>query len=131
MQEKLIELWKRCKTKQLAKIFKDYMQKLGATKWDYRKKVSINTFYAESTCGNWNRTNCMYLKDSTKFYEHDLEIVLRKEAGNYLIISRKNERAFEVDCSGIRRYDKELLEEIIADHKPLFDKLFEIAGVAQ
>lgn len=129
MQEKFTELWKRCKTKQLAKVFKEYMLNLGVVKWDYRKKVSPNTFYAESTCGNWNRATCTYLKDSTKFFEHDLEIVLRKEAGNYLIISRRGKRAFEVDHGGIKHYEAKLLDEIMSDHKPLFDKLFEVTGI--
>lgn len=64
-----------------------------------------------------------YYKDCVNYADEDLSIVLRKEAGNYLIIQRKGKRAFEIDYSGLKHYDEKLLNEIMNDHKPLFDKL--------
>lgn len=43
-----------------------------------------------------------------------------------MIIERKGERAFEVDYSGIRHYDETLLNQIVEDHRALFDSLFKI-----
>lgn len=123
---KLTEVWKTCETKQLAKIFKEYMEGIGAEKWDSRRKDNLNTFFIDGKSTGWNRATCYFYKESANYANHNLEIVLRKRAGNYLIVGRKGERAFEVDYSGIRHYDETLLNEIMEEHKPLFDKLISI-----
>lgn len=123
--EKLINIWKFCETKQLAKIFEEYMKSIGVREYDPRRKDNDNTYMIDGKSTNWNRVQCYYHKDSHKYCEENLLLVLRKRAGGYFIIQRKENRAFEVDYSGIRHYDEVLLNEIIEEHKPLFDTLFE------
>jgi len=128
--EKLTAVWEKCETKQLAFVFERYMESIGARKYDKRRKDNKNTYMIDGISTGWNRVQCYYHKDSHKYCEEDLLLVLRKEAGDYFIIQRKEHRAFEVDYSGLRHYDEALLSEIIIDHKPLLDRLFEITGVA-
>lgn len=126
MKEKLIEVWKSCKTKQLATVFENYMKSIGVRKHDDRRNDNTNTYMIDGNSTGWNRVQCYYHKDSEKYAEENLLIVLRKKAGDYFIIERKGERAFEVDYSGIRHYEEELLNEIVREHKPLFDTLLKI-----
>lgn len=127
MIEKLTAVWQKCKTKQLAAIFESYMESIGVRKYDVRRKDNINTYMIDGKSTGWNRVQCYYHKDSQKYCEEDLLLVLRKEAGDYFIIQRKEERALEVDYSGVRHHDETLLAQIMKDHKPLFDKLLAIA----
>ena len=128
MIEKLTALWKRCETKELAKIFEAYMKNIGVKKYSEKNSDAINTYLADGKSTGWNRVSCYYKKDNANYGEEDLAITLRKRSGDYLIIERKLERAFEVDYSGIRHYDEKLLNEIISDHKPLFDELIKIGA---
>lgn len=123
MQEKLTKLWKACETKQLARIFKEYMEEKGLKKWDGRKKDNSNAYYVDGKDTNWNRVTCYCYKDTANYANHNLEIVLRKRAGSYLIVGKQGMRAFEVDYSGVLHYDEKLLNEIIQEHKLLFDTL--------
>jgi hypothetical protein len=122
--EKLTKVWKACETKQLAQIFEQYMISIGVKKHDNRKGNHLNTYMVDGKSTYWNRVQCFYHKDSTRYCEENLLLVLRKRAGDYFIVQRKETRAFEVDYSGIRHYDEALLKEIMDDHKPLFDTLF-------
>jgi len=126
MVEKLTAVWRKCKTKQLAAMFELYMQSTNIKKYNERRKDNTNTYMVDGKSSGWNRVQCYYHKDSCKYCEEDLLLVLRKEAGNYFIIQRKDERAFEVDYEGVKHYDEALLAEIIKDHKPLFDNLLAI-----
>lgn len=126
MVDKLTQFWKTCTTKQLAMIFEEYMKSLGVKKWDARRKDNFNTYMIDGKSTGWNRVQCYYHKDSEKYCEENLLLVLRKEAGNYFIIQRKEDRAFEVDYSGIRHYDEKLLNEIMEEHKPLFETMLSI-----
>lgn len=121
MIEKLIKLWKTYETKQLANVFEQYMKSIGVKKYDSRRKDNSNTYLIDGKSTNWNRVQCYYHKNSQKYGEEDLLIALRKRAGNYLIIGRQSNRAFEIDYSGIKHYDEALLNEIIKEHKPLFE----------
>lgn len=121
MIDKLIKLWKTYETKQLANVFEQYMKSIGVKKYDSRRKDNSNTYLIDGKSTNWNRVQCYYHKDSQKYGEEDLLIALRKRAGNYLIIGRQSNRAFEIDYSGIKHYDEVLLNEIIKEHKPLFE----------
>jgi hypothetical protein len=125
MVGKLTAVWHKCKTKQLAAIFESYMESIGIRKYDERRKDNTNTYMVDGKSTGWNRVQCYYNKDSTRYCTEDLLLVLRKEAGNYFIIQRKGDRAFEVDYSGVRHHDEALLAEIMKDHKPLFDTLLE------
>ena len=127
MIEKLTKVWKQLGTKQFANVFKAYMITLGVKEHDSRRKVNLNTYMIDGKSTNWNRVQCYYHKDSEKYCEENLLLVLRKEAGNYFIVQRRDERAFEIDYSGLRHFDEKLLKEIYSEHKMLFDKLFEIA----
>lgn len=127
MKDKLAKVWETCETEQLAVIFENYMKSLGVKKIHPRRKDNRNTYLIDGKSTDWNRVQCYYHKDSEKFAEENLLIVLRKRAGDYLIIGKHGERAFEVDYSGIRHYDEKLLAEILEEHKPLFDKLLKLA----
>lgn len=129
MKEKLTNLWKTCETKQLAEIFETYMKSIGVRKWDGRRKDNRNTYLADGKSTGWNRFTCYYHKDSPSYGDEDLLIVLRKRAGDYLIIGKRGDRAFEVDYSGIKHYDENLLNEILQEHKGLFDTLFGTEGM--
>lgn len=129
MQERLTHIWETCETKQLAKIFEKYMESIGVRKYDGRRKYDTNTYLIDGKCTSWNRVECYYIKDSEKFSEENLMVVLRKKAGDYFIVGKKGERAFEVDYSGIRHYDEKLLNEIVTEHKQLFDELFKLLEV--
>lgn len=128
MQEQLIKVWKTFKTKQLAKIFADYMKNIGVKPYNFKMGSACNTYLTDGRSTSWNRVQCYYNKESSRFGGENLLLVLRKEAGNYLIVERKGIRAFEVDYSGVKHYDEKLLNEIIEDHKPLFDTLFSLAN---
>lgn len=128
MQEKLTKLWRTCETKQLANKFEEYMKSIGVKRYDSRRKDNSNTYMIDGKSTGWNRVECFYHKDSTKYCEENLLIVLRKEAGNYFIIQRRENRAFECDYSGLRHYDENLLNEIIQEHKPLFDTLLSMVS---
>lgn len=123
MKDRLTTLWKMGETKGVAHIFEEYMKVQGVRKLDGRRKDNSNTYMIDGKSTSWNRVECYYHKDSEEFAEEDLLIVLRKRAGSYLIIARKGVRAFEIDYSGIKHYDKKLLNEIMEDHKALFDAL--------
>jgi hypothetical protein len=127
MIKKLTKVWKTFETGDFSIVFEGYMESLGVKKHDSRRKDNRNTYMIDGKSTNWNRVQCYYHKDSEKYCEENLLLVLRKEAGDYFIVQRRDKRAFEVDYSGIRHYDENLMNEIYAEHQPLFDKLFEIA----
>ena len=123
MKDKLTEVWKLCETKQLAKIFEDYMKSIGVRKHDGKRKDNTNSYMIDGKSTSWNRVQCYYHKDNEKYASENLLIVLRKRSGDYLIIERRSKRAFEVDYHGVIGYDENLLKEIMEEHKPLFDTL--------
>ena len=126
MIEKLTKVWSSCETKQLAKIFEDYMKSIGVRKHDQRRKNNVNTYMIDGNSTGWNRIQCYYHKESEKYAEEDLLLVLRKRAGDYFIVGRKGERAFEVDYGGVKHFDESLLKEIMEEHKPLFNTLLQL-----
>jgi hypothetical protein len=123
MKDKLLRILKNYETKEIGAIFETYMKSIGARKWDRRRNDNSNTYSIDGDCTNWNRVECYYYKNEPHYSDEDLEIVLRKRAGYYLIIAKKGERAFEAGYEGIIHYDEELLKEIISENKPLFEKL--------
>jgi hypothetical protein len=104
------------------------MKSIGVKKLDRRRKDNANTYSIYGDCTNWNRVECYYYKDSTEYSEEDLDITLRKRAGYYLIIGRKGEVAFERSYDSVVHYDEKLLDEIIKEHRPLFDELIKIVS---
>jgi hypothetical protein len=126
MKDKLFKILDVCETKQLAKIFKSYMRGIGVKKLDKRRKDNSNTYSTHGDCTNWNRVECYYHTSSREYGMEDLDITLRKRAGYYLIIGKKGQRAFERSYDSIVHYDEELLNEIIKEHKPLFDELINL-----
>lgn len=122
MKEKLIKVWETYSTKEMAKVFQNYMISKGINKRDERKKDNSNTYIIHRA--GWNRIQCYYHKENMKYANENLHIVLRKEAGNYMIIERKSVRVFEVDYRGVTEYNEKLLCEIMTEHKELFDMLF-------
>lgn len=128
MQEKLTKVWRVCETRKLGKIFKAYMEGLGVNKWTSKATGTINTYLIDGKDTDWNRVSCYYNKDSDRYGNEDLKLVLRKRAGSYFIVERYGVRGFEADHHGIIHYDEKLLMEIMADHEPLFQKLFNLAA---
>jgi hypothetical protein len=110
-------------TKELAEVFENYMKRIGIRKLDRRRKDKTNTYSIHGDCTSWNRAECYYHKDSLEYSKEDLDITMRKRAGYYLIIGRKGNRAFERSYNKIVRYDEKLFNEIIQDHKILFEML--------
>lgn len=127
MQETLVKVWKSCGTKRMAKIFKSYMQEIGAVEIDTRKNVNDNTYLINGRTWNWHKVSCRYYKEFTNYAAVDFEIVLRKEMGSYLLIRSEDVRVFEIDHHGLLVYNETLLTELIGNHRPLFDALFAIA----
>lgn len=123
---RLIKLWQECETKQLAKIFAEYMESIEVKKRDKRRKSNSNTYMIDGKSTSWNRVQCYYHKENERYASENLLLVLRKRSGSYFIIERMGKRAFEVDHRGIIDYDEDLLKEIIEEHKPLFDTLFQL-----
>lgn len=128
MKDMLFKLLEKCETKQLASIFEDYMKSIGVKKLDRRRKDNANTYSIHGDCTNWNRVECYYHKDSAEYSKENLDITLRKRAGYYLIVGRDGERAFERSYDSVVHYDEKLLDEIVKDHKPLFDVLLSAAS---
>lgn len=110
-------------TKELARVFEEYMLTIGVKKLDRRRKDKSNTYSIHGDCTNWNRVECYYHKDSVEYSKEDLDITLRKRSGYYLIIGRKGERAFERSYDSIVNYDEKLFNEIVQDHKMLFQMI--------
>ncbi|GAA0076159.1 hypothetical protein UT300005_05370 [Clostridium sp. CTA-5] len=110
-------------TKELARVFVEYMISIGVRKFDRRRKDKVNTYSVDGDSTGWNRVECYYHKDSIKYCEEDLDITLRKRSGYYLIIGRKGERAFERSYDSIVHYDYKLFNEIVQDHQKLFQML--------
>ncbi|NFF21824.1 zinc ribbon domain-containing protein [Clostridium botulinum] len=110
-------------TKELARVFVEYMISIGVKKLDRRKKDKRNIYSVHGDCNNWNRVECYYHKDSTEYCSEDLDITLRKRAGYYLIIGRKGERAFERSYDSIVHYNEKLFNEIVQDHKKFFQMI--------
>lgn len=126
MKDILFKLLDQCETKQLAYIFQTYMESIGVKKRDNRRKDNTNTYSIHGDCTNWNRVECYYHKDSSEYSKVDLDITLRKRSGYYLMVCRKTKVAFERSYDSIVHYDEKLLDEIVKDHKPLFDMLSSI-----
>lgn len=122
MKDTLIKILEQCETKEIAKVFENYMQSIEVNKLDRRRKNNLNTYCICGKCTNWNRVECYYYKDSVEFSNENLEIVLRKRSGYYFIIARNGTRAFECSWDNkILAYDESLLNEIVEEHKVLFE----------
>lgn len=130
LEEELTKLWKTCETKQLANIFKKYMESMGVKKWDSRRKDNLNTYFIDGKSTGWNRATCYYYKDCVNYADENLLIVLRKRSGSYLIVGKQGKRAFEVDYHGVLHYDEDLLKEILEEHKSLLDALLALEDKA-
>ena len=127
METVLTNVWKNVTTKEVAKIFGEYMNALGVKKFNRRHGEKLNTYVVDGKSTSWNRVQCYYYKDSDVYGESEIGIVLRKEAGDYFIIEKKGKRAFECDYRGVVNYDEELLRNLMEDHQLLFKKLLQLA----
>jgi hypothetical protein len=129
VEDRLTRVWKKFDTKQIAKVFEEYMESIGVQKRNLKKESNdnLNTYHIDGKATSWNRVQCYHHKDCGRFAGENIVLVLRKRAGNYFIVEKKNERVFEVDHNGILRYDALAMQEIYNEYKPLFDKLFLMA----
>lgn len=130
MEDKLIKLIEVLTTRKLAKIFSNYMNNIGIRKYDVRRKDNTNSYYFSGKYDNWNRVFCNYIKED--IFKPELEIILRKEVGYYLIIKKKNKIAVEVCWSSVddkvilNEYNEKLFKEILEEYKGLFNELFKL-----
>ena len=124
----LMDVYNNLETREVANIFKIYMEGLHARKVNQRRKDNSNTYLIDGKDTSWNRTECYYYKENdTEFGHEDLRFVLRKRHGRYLIVARNGVRAFEISYGHVTEHDKELLAEIARDHGALFIMLREDA----
>lgn len=126
MEDKLTKLLNILETKSLAKIFKKYMEDNNIKKLDGRKRDNSNTYLIFSKDECWDRVFCNYFpRNNTR----DVEIILRKEAGLYLIIKTDSKIAFERSFNGEMFntfYNEELFLKLYEDHKDFFETLFNL-----
>lgn len=127
IKDKLFKLLDSCETKQLAYIFEKYMKSKGYRKVDRRRKDNTNTYSIHGECCDWNRVECYFYKEFKEYNNNcDLDVTLRKRAGNYLIVGDKDNRAFERSFNDVVNYNEELLRELYEQHKELFEELFKL-----
>ena len=80
--KKLTKVWQKCQTSDLAIIFEGYMQSIKARKVDRRRNDNKHTYTIDGKSTGWNRVQCYYHTDSTKYCEENLLLVLgMTEAG--------------------------------------------------
>ena len=120
----LCGFYRKRETVELAWIFEKYMKDIGAKKLDKRRKDCSHTYLIDGKSTNWNRVECYYHKENDSRYgKENLSITLRKRSGSYFLIERKLRRAFEISEDEVICLDKELLNEIVEEHKALFEML--------
>lgn len=126
IEKLLTKLIDRLDTKQLANIFKSYMEDKNINKFDGRRKDNNSTYLIYGEDERWDRVFCIhYDKEELE----DLKIVLRKNAGCYLIISNGSRVVFESNFNGSRTntyFDRLLFVKVYINYKPLFDELFKL-----
>lgn len=124
----LMDVYNNLETKEVANIFKIYMEGLHARTVHSRRKDNSNTYLIDGKSTSWNRVECYYYKkNDTEFGHEDLRFILRKRQGRYLIVERNGVRAFEISYGTVITHNKELLAEIARDHGALFIMLREDA----
>lgn len=124
----LAEYYENHDTRDLALLFEQYMQEIGARKLDRRRKDTSNTYKIDGESTGWNRVECYYYKNSGDYQRYGkfaFCITFRKRAGDYLLIEVGNEseeikRPYEISFGKIIHYDKELLTELIKEHPKFF-----------
>ena len=122
MEEKLIKIWKIYSVNRMISNFANYAEKNGFIKWDCRRKDNTKTYYCDKKSTNGNRATCQLRVSNSPIYAHpNIEIVLRKESGNYFIIAFNGVRAFEVDYRrGVISFNKKLLNEHLNELENIF-----------
>lgn len=75
MKDKLINVLKKCETKQLANIFKNYMESKGVKKLDRRRKDNSVSYLIDGENTSWNRVECYCNNGSEEYGEEDLLIL--------------------------------------------------------
>jgi len=126
MKDKLIKLIDKLETRQLANIFKAYMEENNIRKFDNRKKENSNTYFVHGKDEAWDRVYCIYYNDKDI---NDIEIVFRKRAGLYLIIKRGARVIFDHSFNGTRfntYYDEILFNKLYEEYKDFFEELFKL-----
>lgn len=126
MKDKLIGLIDKLETRQLANIFKYYMEENNIRKFDNRRKDNSNTYFTYGKDEGWDRVYCIYCNDKDV---NDIEIVFRKRAGLYLTIKRGSRAILDHYFNGVRfntYYDEILFNKLYEDYKGFFDELFKL-----
>ena len=128
IEDILKQYYRNHDTRDLALLFENYMEEIGARKLDRRRKDTSNTYQIDGDSTDWNRVECYYYRNSGDYQRYggfEFCITLRKRAGDYLLIevggvNEEIKRPYEISCGEIVNYDKELLTELIKNHPKLF-----------
>lgn len=132
--EEILEKYYRTKdTKDLAYLFKGYMDEIGAKKLDRRRKDTSNTYMIDGDSTNWNRVECYYYRNSGDYLRYGMFefcITFRKRGGSYLLIKTGAPDChikipYEISFGNVISYDKEVLVELVKQHPKLFAMMCE------
>lgn len=113
--------------KDLAVLFENYMQGIGARKLDRRRKDTANTYRIASGI-NWNWAECYYYKNSGDWQENKkftFSIKFSKIPVSYLLIESGSydveiKRLYEIAFGTVLYYDRESLLKLVRQHPELF-----------
>lgn len=125
IKQLLNDTLKYLETKEVASIFEQYMESIGAKPLNSKNEGLKNTFLIDGKSTNWNRVECFhYNTNDTKFGSERLDFTMRKRAGYYLLLQRGDNRFFETDGSESFRWnDETTLNKVVAEYNGLFDLL--------
>lgn len=118
----LTDWWKGAELPIFKASFEVAMKKMKIPKKDKRYKEQGKCYCVYDDGG---RITCsIYNTNKNSGYGNEIfEIVLRKKAGNYVIISHNQNRVFEIDYIGLRNEEGSLIE-CYNEYKQLFEIVF-------
>lgn len=120
--------WKTKDTRDLEKVFRAYMETLGATPVRKNGKDTSNTYSVDGKSTKWNRVECTYYRmdgSHRKYGQFEFELAFRKRMGNYLLIQTGSpeteiKRIYEISFGDVIRIDENGLKSFLANHEGLF-----------
>ncbi len=128
LKELLENYYKFHGVRDLAKLFENYMQGIGARKLDCRKKDTANTYKIARSSTDGNQVECYYYKNSGTWRDYGkfaFRITLRKEKENCFLIDigstdAEIKRLYEISYGTVLCYEKEQLLKLVRQHPELF-----------
>lgn len=111
----------------LAENFGKWGDRYGYRSYNGRRKDNRNTYSVAGKCYEWHKVECeLYGEDQN---HPKLMIIMRKEAGLYLIITYEDRHIIEMDYNGkdgefrVLRDDEDAMWQAYAEYRTLFDML--------